>query len=292
MDKTENRSIGALVGLAIGNALGLQTVATPREALTRVVGMIGGGVYDMIPGDWGDAMAMAMATSTSLIKRKGFDATSVMSHWYVCITRGDFTVHGRILDSAQITRDKVMAFQIGEHPRMTPCDSRSTDCLARMAPISIMCRGKVQDCTKFSKLQTDLTQANEVTQTVGMWLANSMRLSIQNGSGKDAILSLSNSLNPKIGKWRDKPRAMMIPAANVVDAVKVVLWSIDTTNTFEEALITAVSLGGDSANIGAITGQLAGAIYGYDAIPARWLDQLAWKDYIVTTARELHRLSL
>ena len=36
-------------------------------------------------------------------------------------------------------------------------------------------------------------------------------------------------------------------------------------------LIAAVNLGGDSDSIGAVYGQLAGAYYGFDAIPDRWV---------------------
>jgi ADP-ribosyl-[dinitrogen reductase] hydrolase len=51
------------------------------------------------------------------------------------------------------------------------------------------------------------------------------------------------------------------------------LW-IAAQNSFEEALVLAVNLGEDTDTIGAICGQLAGAYYGVDAIPSRWLEQL------------------
>ncbi len=54
----------------------------------------------------------------------------------------------------------------------------------------------------------------------------------------------------------------------------------------------AVNLGGESNMIGAITGQLAGAIYGVEAIPPRWMEQLAWREYIVDTANDLFQVAL
>jgi ADP-ribosyl-[dinitrogen reductase] hydrolase len=48
-----------------------------------------------------------------------------------------------------------------------------------------------------------------------------------------------------------------------------------------------VSLGGDADTIGAVTGQLAGAIYGLSAIPDRWLERLAWRERIKTAALAL-----
>lgn len=64
------------------------------------------------------------------------------------------------------------------------------------------------------------------------------------------------------------------PSGYVVDSFAAALYCIYTTSSFEEALVKAVNLGGDADTIGAITGGLAGAIYGYSNIPQRWLKTL------------------
>ena len=51
--------------------------------------------------------------------------------------------------------------------------------------------------------------------------------------------------------------------------------SLLATNSFENAVVAAVNLGGDADTIGAITGGLAGALYGFSAIPKIWLEQLS-----------------
>ncbi len=56
-----------------------------------------------------------------------------------------------------------------------------------------------------------------------------------------------------------------------VASLQAALWAFNTTTTFEEGLIAAVNLGGDSDSIGAIFGQIAGAYYGFEAIPERWV---------------------
>lgn len=65
------------------------------------------------------------------------------------------------------------------------------------------------------------------------------------------------------------------PSGYVVDSFAAALHCICTTSSFEEALVKAVNLGGDADTIGAITGGLAGALYGYDAIPQRWTKHLS-----------------
>jgi ADP-ribosyl-[dinitrogen reductase] hydrolase len=57
------------------------------------------------------------------------------------------------------------------------------------------------------------------------------------------------------------------------------MWAFNTTNTFEGGMIAAVNLVGDSDSIGAVYGQIAGAYYGFDAIPERWIKAVkTWKD--------------
>lgn len=64
------------------------------------------------------------------------------------------------------------------------------------------------------------------------------------------------------------------PSGYVVDSFKCALHAILTTNSLEDAIVKAVNFGGDADTIGAITGGLAGAIYGFNAIPDRWVQKL------------------
>lgn len=52
------------------------------------------------------------------------------------------------------------------------------------------------------------------------------------------------------------------------------LYHLETTATFEGAVMEAVYHGGDTDAIAALTGSLAGAMHGYHTIPQRWIDQL------------------
>lgn len=54
------------------------------------------------------------------------------------------------------------------------------------------------------------------------------------------------------------------------------LHCVYTTNSFENALIKAVNHGGDADSVGAVTGQIAGALYGYDNIPLRWIQAVTY----------------
>ena len=64
------------------------------------------------------------------------------------------------------------------------------------------------------------------------------------------------------------------PSGYGVDSLRAALHCLYTTDSFEEAIVKAVNLGGDADTIGAIAGGLAGAIYGFSDIPKRWISAL------------------
>ena len=75
----------------------------------------------------------------------------------------------------------------------------------------------------------------------------------------------------------------------VIDTIEAALWSFLTTNSFEEAILRSVSLGGDTDTVAAITGALAGIEYGCEGIPATWLGSLRGKEMIATEVNEYYK---
>ena len=77
----------------------------------------------------------------------------------------------------------------------------------------------------------------------------------------------------------------------VVDALEAALWALRTTSTFEDGVLAAVNLGDDADTTAAILGQLAGAIYGVDGIPARWRERVHRGEEIIALADALYDLN-
>ena len=73
----------------------------------------------------------------------------------------------------------------------------------------------------------------------------------------------------------------------VIDTLEASLWCIFNTSNFKDAVLKAVNLGDDTDTVGAITGALAGVIYGNDSIPSEWINVLARKDDIIELANRL-----
>jgi ADP-ribosyl-[dinitrogen reductase] hydrolase len=77
----------------------------------------------------------------------------------------------------------------------------------------------------------------------------------------------------------------------VVRSLEAALWAFASSETFEEGCLLAANLGDDADTTAAVYGQLAGAYYGVDGIPGRWLDRLAMRNSIETLAGQLWQLA-
>jgi len=123
------------------------------------------------------------------------------------------------------------------------------------------------------------------------------------GVGKEALLS--ERYSPVEGLWDEAPLAPKIAAivggsfkhrqppeicgtGYVVDTLEAVLWAFFHTEDFREGALKVVNLGDDADTTGAIFGQIAGAHYGVESIPAQWRQRLTMSTEIVSLADRLH----
>ena len=72
----------------------------------------------------------------------------------------------------------------------------------------------------------------------------------------------------------------------VVDTLEACIWVLLQSENYKEALIGAVNLGEDTDTIGALTGAVAGIVYGYESIPAAWIEKIARKEYLLDIFEE------
>ena len=89
------------------------------------------------------------------------------------------------------------------------------------------------------------------------------------------------------GSWRGRPRTGIRSSGYVVHTLEAAVWSVARTGNFRNAVLLAANLADDADTVAAVTGQLAGALYGLSGIPDGWLERLAWKDRLLETARRL-----
>jgi ADP-ribosyl-[dinitrogen reductase] hydrolase len=80
--------------------------------------------------------------------------------------------------------------------------------------------------------------------------------------------------------WRGLPSSKIRTTGFVVHTLQAALWALDTTDTFEAGMLALLPLGDDVDTVCAVYGQIAGACYGLEGIPARWKEGLARRELI------------
>ena len=74
----------------------------------------------------------------------------------------------------------------------------------------------------------------------------------------------------------------------VVDTLEAALWCLFQTHSYQECVLQAVNLGGDTDTVAAVAGGLAGLYYGYEQIPEEWLATIAQRPYLEELCHKLH----
>jgi ADP-ribosyl-[dinitrogen reductase] hydrolase len=74
----------------------------------------------------------------------------------------------------------------------------------------------------------------------------------------------------------------------VINTLEASLWAFLNSNSFKEAVLLAANLGDDADTVAAVTGQLAGAYYGFDQIPEQWVNKLAKLELLNTSFEKLY----
>lgn len=134
---TEQRHLGALLGLAIGDALGTTVEFLPRGTFSPVNTLVGGGPFNLKPGQWTDDTSMALCLAESLIECNGFDANDQMTKYIKWWKHGYLSSTGRCFDIGKTTKDALSRFLKSASPYSGSIDpiSAGNGSLMRLAPV-------------------------------------------------------------------------------------------------------------------------------------------------------------
>ncbi len=287
-----DRARGALLGLVVGDALGTTLEFTERDSQPLHTEMTGGGPFNLAGGDWTDDTAVALALADTLITRQGFDphdlATRFVSWWQ----QGAYSCTGTCFDIGITTREALARFVQTQEPYAGSTDPRSAGngSLMRLAPVTLFALHDAGLADQVARDQSRVTHAAPQAVEACAFFVQVLRDAIQHRSdvlrlriwASDAAVAAIAA-----GSWRQKSRDEIRSSGYVVDTLEAALWAVGTTSSFEDALVLAVNLADDADTVGAVTGQLAGALCGAAAIPERWLHPLASRTQIAETAAKL-----
>ena len=299
------RYLGALVGLAVGDALGAPIEGCPPGSFTPIEGMVGGGVWGLEAGHWTDDTSMALCLATSLVESGGFRAKDQMDRYVRWMREGYLSSTGRCFGIGGTVSASLKRYEAtGEpHAGVTDADTAGNGSLMRLAPIPMYL---LHDASRAMDLAAEMSKtthgAGEAVDAC-RYLAGLMIGALRGESKQNLLSDLYSpvynywffqrvALTPRIdaiarGVYKYKEASELPATGYVVDTLEAALWAFDRTKTFREGALLAVNLGNDADTTGAVYGQMAGAYYGVDAIPAEWREKLVHLSMIEDLATTL-----
>ena len=298
-----DRYIGTLLGLAAGDALGTTVEFKARGSFPPVTTIVGGGPFGLAPGQWTDDTSMAMCLAESLVRNGTFDPADQMRRYVRWRRHGYWSSTRTCFDIGSTVSAALRLFEQSGNPVAGSTDpySAGNGSLMRLAPVLLRYSQDpaqaVHLAAESSKTTHGALEAVDACRYFGALILGAL-----GGEDKASLLApyyappgvswVSSPLSPAIGRiafgsFRDKQEGDIRGSGYVVHTLEAALWAFHNSDNFRDGALLAVNLGEDADTTGAIYGQLAGAYYGVDGIPAEWRAVLARAEDITRLATRL-----
>ncbi|MFM8236678.1 MAG: ADP-ribosylglycohydrolase family protein [Actinomycetota bacterium] len=292
-----DRAVGALLGLAAGDAVGTTLEFASPGAFTPIDDMVGGGPFGLLPGQWTDDTSLALCLAESLLDRGGHDPADQLRRYVRWWRAGYLSSNGRCFDIGTTTRNALDRFErTGEPFASVPDeDAAANGSLMRLAPVAIRWYADPGEAAAQGAASSRTTHpATRPTDACRVLAA--MTAALIAGVPWEAVTAADfrpwGGLHPAVeavtaGSWRGKEPPAIQGTGYCVDALEAAIWSVAGAPDFRAAVLRAANLGDDADTTAAIAGQLAGARWGAVGIPDAWRAQLVERERIEALATGL-----
>jgi len=288
-----DRGTGALIGLAVGDALGAPVEFCPPGRFKRVTDMQPGGWFDLKAGQWTDDTSMALCLADSLLECRELDPLDQLRRYVRWYDDGYMSSKPECFGCGQQTKMALRTFIETGSPRPLAGDedSQGNGSIMRLAPVPVAFAHFGIEVAQQMSGESSLTTHPARACVDACRLLGGMIAAAVQGLDKTQVLDTRfwrwGALHPDIaviadGSYRDREPPEIQGGGWVVHSLEAAMWAVWRTDSFEDAVLAAVNLGDDADTTGAVAGQLAGAIYGADQISQHWREgitdpELLWR---------------
>lgn len=304
MDK-QARFIGAMVGLAVGDAVGTTLEFMTPGSFDPIEDMTGGGPFDLVPGQWTDDTSMALCLAESLIETRGFDPKDQAARYVRWYHEGRLSSTGRCFDIGGTVRAALMRFMETGEPYCGSTDPRSAGngSIMRLAPVPLYYSRNpseaLKKCAESSRVTHGALTCVDACRYFGGLIVGAV-----NGVSKEELLGSRYCPAPEgwggdplvreideiaAGSFKKREPPEIKGSGYVVKSLEAALWAFHKSRSFREGCLLAANLGDDADTTSAVYGQIAGAHYGIEGIPASWREKLAMRATIESMADAILR---
>lgn len=308
----KNKIESGLFGVAIGDALGVPVEFYSRSSLKEnpVSEMIGYGTHYQPLGTWSDDSSLAFCLAESLCK--DFDLFDIARNFVKWYSTELWTPHGHVFDIGIATRNAIHNIAKGHEPEL--CGGfeekdNGNGSLMRILPLAFYLENEkdIEVVYKKVKAVSSITHAH-FRSVFACFIYVVFCFEILKGKNKrEAYLAAKNILaeflkdkeyNPKEIHLFDRilesdiseyPENEIHSSGYVLHSLEASLWCFLNSDSYEETVLKAVNLGGDTDTTAAIAGGLAGIYYGIENIPKKWIENLVRTNDIKDLAERLSK---
>lgn len=266
------RGIAAYLGLAVGDALGatveFMTPAEIRHEHGTHHNITGGGWLKLKAGEVTDDTEMSLVLGDAILSTGRVEAVSIaeaFSQW----------MRGKPRDIGNTVRRGIVQYRRTGQTEMSESehDAGNGACM-RCLPVAIATLYQGLPARQAaSRLQAHLTHNNPLSDA-GTECILHMTQAAMLGEPLAELERLALDLVQRYPVFAYHKTRRDNPSGYIVDTLQAVFQALFATDSFETALVEVVNRGGDADTTGAILGMVAGAYYGLDSIPPRWLHRL------------------
>lgn len=284
MTDSTSRALGAVIGSAVGDALGAPFEFGPENAFSARFPtpghggeMCGGGGWE--PGEATDDTQMAVLVAESLLEHGGLDLPDVFRRFqrWAAAAPKDIGLQTEAVLTSGDPWDLAAALHFQTNQR-----AAGNGALMRAAPSAVYFAPRGREATTdAARRLSALTHGDRAAWEGTAILHELIRVALK---GADPLTAVADTLTAVHPDHRPRYATVLAPDWHPDQATEFngavwpclgsAVWSLRTTSSYEEAVRAAIDLGGDTDTVAAVTGALAGAAYGIQGVPGRWAEAL------------------
>lgn len=277
-----------LYGCAVGDALGVPYEFKKGNSFC-CMDMTGYGTHCQPKGTWSDDTSMTLCLADCIAD--GFSVEKLADNFLKWYEKSEYTAGGNLFDIGNATACALRAIRSG----VSCLEAGGTDewsngngSLMRIAPLAIY----TKDMTVVKRFDlcrqvSSLTHRHPLSVSACFIYLEFLRSIVSGDSLEiafDSMIKAKESLHEfgvedsvvsgfsMLAKnLKNRKRNEIKSSGFVVDTLVASVWCVLTTDSYKEAVLKAVNLGDDTDTTGAVTGVIAGLVYGYETIPESWL---------------------
>jgi ADP-ribosyl-[dinitrogen reductase] hydrolase len=288
-----DRARGAMLGLAVGDALGAAVEWLHPDQITSRYGgplrdMVASGMWAL--GEWTDDTAMAVELAASMADQGRYDEDDVFGRYALWARSRPKDIGATVAAALRRSRSPAEARAAAAAHHAAEGRSAGNGSLMRTVPIAIRYRRDPGAIERISRLDSGLTHHDPLAGDACAWFNLTVAALIQGRTPPRSTSDIARIAEEAVAVGQaELAAAAQEQRGYVLTTLRIAFAAAFRHDTFEPAVVFAVNLGGDADTNAAVTGALAGARFGADAIPQRWVEPLLRKEVVTGLANRLTR---